>query len=110
MSAMNQMTDIKKHILAVLPRGDILFIVPPFVNARTPIIGPHILQTIARKLGFKTDILYVKLLLASIIGNDLYESISFGQPFRMLGERLFARSAYGLPPLGKSPELCVKSG
>ncbi len=104
---MNQLNAIKKQILDVLPQGDILFIVPPFVNARTPIIGPHILQTVARKLGFKTDILYVNLLLASIIGNDLYESISFGQPFRMLGERLFARSAHGLPPLGKSPELCL---
>jgi ribosomal peptide maturation radical SAM protein 1 len=54
------------------------------------------------------DILHLNLLLASVIGPDLYERVSYGQPFRMLGERLFARSAYGLPPLGKSPELCLE--
>lgn len=104
---MNQLKDVKKNILSVLNEGEILFIVPPFVTSRTPIMGPHILQTIAREHGYKTDILHLNLLLASIIGIDLYESICYGQPFRMLGERLFARSAYGLPPLGKSPELCL---
>ncbi len=104
---MNQLTDIKENILSVLKGGDILFIVPPFVTARTPILGPHILRSIAQEHGFKTDILHLNLLLASIIGIDLYESICYGQPFRMLGERLFAGSAYGLPPLGKSPELCL---
>ncbi len=104
---MNQLNDIKKNILSVLNEGDILFIVPPFVTARTPIMGPHILQSIAREHGYKTDILHLNLLLASIIGVDLYESICYGQPFRMLGERLFARSAHSLPPLGKSPELCL---
>jgi len=104
---MNKLADVKKNILSVHNEGDILFIVPPFVTSRTPIMGPHILQSIAREQGYKTDILHLNLLLASIIGIDLYESICYGQPFRMLGERLFARSAYGLPPLGKSPELCL---
>lgn len=45
---MNQLTDIKKNILSVLNEGDILFIVPPFVTSRTPIMGPHILQSIAQ--------------------------------------------------------------
>lgn len=104
---MKLLKDIRESILSLLHKdGDILFIVPPFVTTRTPILGPHILQSIAREHGYKTDILYINLLLASIIGTDLYESISYGQPYRMLGERLFARSAYGLPPLGKSPELC----
>ena len=104
---MNELKDVKKHIRSVLKGGDILFIVPPFVTSRTPILGPHILQSIALEHGYKANILYVNLLLASIIGTELYESISYGQPYRMLGERLFARSAYGLPPLGKSPELCL---
>ncbi len=105
---MNELKDIKEHILPVLKGGDIILIVPPFVTTRTPIIGPHILQAIAREQGYKADILYVNLLLASIIGFDLYESICYGQPFRMLGERLFAGSAYGLPPLGTSPEPCIE--
>jgi ribosomal peptide maturation radical SAM protein 1 len=104
---MNQLPDVKKNILSVLNDGDILFVVPPFVTVRTPIMGPHILQSIARVQGYKTGILHLNLLLASIIGIDLYESICYGQPFRMLGERLFARCAFGLPPLGKSPELCL---
>lgn len=72
-------------------------------------MGPHILQSIARRQGYKTEILYLNLLLASIIGSKLYETISYGQPSLMLGERLFARSAYGMPPLGTSPELCLNS-
>ncbi len=103
---MNQLKDFKKNILSVIGNGDILLIVPPFVTGRTPIMGPHILQSIAREQGYKADILYVNLVLASSIGIDFYEGISYGQPFRLLGERLFSRSAYGLPPLGKSPELC----
>ncbi|MCU0286739.1 MAG: RiPP maturation radical SAM C-methyltransferase [Acidobacteria bacterium] len=104
---MNRLTGIKQNILSMLKGGDILFIVPPFVTSRTPIIGPHILQSIAREQGYKTDILHLNLLFASLIGIESYESICYGQPFRMLGERLFARAAYDLPPLGKSPELCL---
>lgn len=95
-----------ESVLSILGGGDILLIVPPFVTSRTPILGPHILQSIARDLDYKTDILYVNLLLSSIMGVEPYESISYGQPFRLPGERLFARSAHGLPPLGRSPELC----
>lgn len=100
-------SSVKEDILSVIGDGDILFIVPPFVTTRTPILGPHILQTIAQEQGWKADILYLNLLLASRIRLDLYESVSYGQPFRMLGERLFARSAYGLPPLGNVPERCL---
>lgn len=106
---MNKLNNPKECILSVIGKGNILFIVPPFVTTRTPIMGPHILQNIAREQGYQADILYLNLLLASIIGTEQYESIAYGQPFRMLGERLFARSAYGLPPLGKSPELCENS-
>ena len=70
-------------------------------------MGPYILQSIAVKMGFKAEVLCLNQLLAATIGIKTYESVSYGQPFRMLGERLFARSAYGLPPLGKSPELCL---
>ncbi len=103
---MNQLADVKKQILSVLDGGDILFIVPPFVNVRIPMGGLHVLQSTANEQDYQADILYINILLASIIGNDIYEGINYGQPYRMLGERLFARSAYGLPPLGKSPELC----
>ncbi|MCP4152821.1 MAG: RiPP maturation radical SAM protein 1 [bacterium] len=98
--------NIKRFVLSVLGKGDILLIVPPFVTSRTPVMGPHILQAVAGEHGFTVEVLHLNLLTASIMGVNKYESICFGQPYRMLGERLFARSAYGLPPLGKKPELC----
>lgn len=99
---------ISEKITSAITGGDILFVIPPFVTTRTPIVGPHILQAIAAQQGYRAEILYLNLLLASAIGVDLYESVSYGQPFRMLGERLFARSAYGLPAMGKSPGYCLE--
>lgn len=100
---------VEEKIRSVTGEGDVLFIVPPFTN-NTPVIGPHILQAIAREKGYKADILYLNLLLASIIGYTLSESLGTSEQFQywiMLNERLFARSAYGLPPLGESPETCT---
>ncbi|MCP4158283.1 MAG: hypothetical protein GY757_61860, partial [bacterium] len=96
----------KNLVSSVLGKGNILLIVPPFVTCRTPVMGPHILQAVANQHSFTVDILHLNILTASTIGINKYESICFGQPYRMLGERLFARSAYGLPPLGNQPELC----
>ena len=98
---------IALKIQAALKGGEILLIVPPFVTSRTPVLGPLLLQAIARKQGRSCDVLHLNLLLAATIGPEQYESICYGQPFRMLGERLFARAACGLPSLGQSPELCL---
>jgi ribosomal peptide maturation radical SAM protein 1 len=100
---MQQLKDIKKHILPVLGEGEILLIIPPFGSIYDLALGPHILQALAREKGRKTDILYLNMLLASVIGHEQYEKIHDSPISRMLGERLFARSAYGLPALGKSP-------
>jgi ribosomal peptide maturation radical SAM protein 1 len=99
---------IKEKILSAIGNGEILFIFPPFSRScKGAPLDPHTLQALAIQQGYKADILYLNILLASLIGVDLYESISNAPRFWMLGERLFARSAYGLPPLGKSPELCT---
>lgn len=98
--------NIKNKVSQVLGNNDILFIIPPFVTTRTPILGPHILHALALQQDWTCDILYLNLLLASLAGLDLYESVSYAQPFQMLGERLFARSAHDLPPLGQKPKLC----
>jgi ribosomal peptide maturation radical SAM protein 1 len=103
---MQELKKTKENILSVVEGGDILIIVPPFGSSKYPTFGPHAIQSFAKKIGYKIDMLYLNLLLSSIIGIDLYESIAYSQFFWMLGERLFARSAYGLPPLGKTPELC----
>lgn len=101
------MKDIKQKILSVLEGGEILIIVPPFGSIRDICLGPHILQVLAKENGYNTDILYLNILLASIIGVERYEEIYFAPEFWMIGERLFARSAYGFPPLGHNPDCCA---
>lgn len=103
---MQQLKSIKEKIHSVIGDGEILFIVTPFGSSKCPTLGPHIIESYAKKIGYKTDILYLNTLLSSIIGFDLYERIAHAPLFWMLGERLFARSSYRLPPLGKSPEFC----
>lgn len=100
--------DIKNKLARALKGVDLLLIVPPAATTKSPILGPLILSGLAKEHGFSAQVLHLNLLLASIIGVELYESISFSQPFRLLGERLFARAAHGLPPLGLVPESCYE--
>lgn len=100
-------TSIMEKILPILNKGDVLLVVPPFGSINDVALGPHILQALAEENGCKTDILYLNILLASIIGVEHYENIYYAPEFWMLGERLFAGSAYGLPSLGKHPEYCA---
>lgn len=98
---------IRKKIRDVTEGGEILLIVPPFGSIEDVSLGVHILQAVARKNGHKADILYLNMLLASIMGIEPYKKVGNAPLFWMLGERLFARSAYGLPPLGRYPECCA---
>lgn len=102
--------DIQENLHAVLKGGDILLIIPPFAIRDYAILAPHLLQTIARQLGYKTEILYANILFAALLGEETYDKVSkFAYDLRwlMIGERLFARSAYGLPKLGKALQLNV---
>ncbi len=101
------MESMKKKLLSVLKGGEILFIFPPFSRScQGALLEPHTLQAIAKNRGYESDILYLNILLASIIGVDRYETIAGSPRHWMLGERLFARIAHGMPPLGRSPESC----
>ncbi|MGE5342556.1 MAG: RiPP maturation radical SAM C-methyltransferase [Candidatus Omnitrophota bacterium] len=107
---MNKIEDIKNLIQSALEPGDILLIVPPFTSILSPAFGPHILQIVSQEKGVKTNILYLNILLASILGVDITEDLNVQktlQYWSLIQERLFCRSAYGLPPLGKSPESCL---
>jgi len=100
-------TEIKQLLEQSLEGGDILLVVPPF-SSYTPALGPHILQKIAQQKGFKTEILYLDLLLAAVVGFDLSKKLGGLELFQywtMLNERLFSRKAYGMPALGHTPEL-----
>ena len=104
----NLLNDIKQHILSSLDGGDILFIVPPFTQNGIAVLAPHILQSLAEEAGYKTEILYANMLLASLMEKQMYSDICYLPTklhWMMLGERLFARSAYGLPPLGEFSEM-----
>lgn len=74
-----------------------LLIVPPFADVDRPSLAVHVLQACARQAGFRVDIFYANMLLASQIGVDRYSSL--GERFgRLAGEWLFARIAHGLTP------------
>lgn len=113
MSTNDSMKNIKTHVQAVLKGGDILFIAPPFADTAYSLLGPHILQALAHKMGYKADILYSNILFASLIGEKMYNDVSqfpFNLHWLKIGERLFSRSAYGLPALGTIEDMQSSSG
>lgn len=103
-SVMQHSKNIKEHIFSVLEKGDILLIVPPFASIIDMSLGPHLLHALAREKGYKANILYLNMLLASILGIERYQEIHLAPKYMVLGERLFARSAYDLPPLGRDAD------
>lgn len=81
-----------------------LIIVPPFARLNAPALGVHILQACAGAAGFQVKVLYANLMLSALIGPQNYTDICQTPASILLGERLFAASAYDLPPLGRQPE------
>jgi ribosomal peptide maturation radical SAM protein 1 len=101
---------LKKRVASLLGGWDspeasgdcpVLLIVPPFHSLKYPSLGLHLLQACGREAGFRVEVLYANMLLASIMGEDLYEDICHAPKETFAGERFFARSAFGLPPLGR---------
>ena len=83
--------------------GDVLLVVPPFFDVATPSLAVHILQACAREAGYTASVLYANILLAAMLGVEDYTEVGFPRvypPQALLGERLFARAAYGMAPLG----------
>jgi ribosomal peptide maturation radical SAM protein 1 len=72
-----------------------LLIVPPFAGVDRPSLGLHLLQANARRAGFEIAVFYANLFLAQVIGPELYKAISYAPTFWLLGERFFAKAAYG---------------
>jgi ribosomal peptide maturation radical SAM protein 1 len=66
-----------------------------------------VLQACARAAGFRVSVLYANLWLAAVLGEANYTEIgtpTVYPPQALVGERLFARSAHGMPPLGHWPD------
>ena len=87
------------------PRCDVLIVVPPFFELHYPSLGAHVLQACGRAAGFRVRVLYANLLCASFIGLRRYRTFSQAPLGTFVGERLFARSAYGTAPLGRRGQM-----
>jgi ribosomal peptide maturation radical SAM protein 1 len=85
---------------SLLREGEALIIVPPFFLVDQPSLAAHLLQSCAGQAGFRVSVLYANILLASAIGVEVYNAFCSLQGNALIGERLFARSAHGLEPLG----------
>jgi ribosomal peptide maturation radical SAM protein 1 len=83
---------------------DAVLIVPPFFPVDYPALGVHMLQACAREAGLDVRVVYANLLLAARIGEEAYSTLMYSPTRTLLGERFFARCAYGLPALGRRPE------
>ena len=84
--------------------ADAVLIVPPFADIYCPSLGVHLLQAAAEQVGLKVRVLYANLLFAILSGEDLYNTIGYGRSNWMWGERIFAATAFSLPPLGYETE------
>src|SRR5262245_19048793 len=84
---------------------DALILVPPFFDPRYPSLSAHVLQACARAAGFRVRALYANLLFTSYLGHQRYATVAQAPDSTFLCERLFARSAYGVPPLGKQSDM-----
>ena len=79
---------------------DAVLIVPPFADINRPSLGVHLLQAVAERAGLRVRVLYANLLFAGLSGESLYKAMCTGKYSQFWGERIFAATAFGLPPLG----------
>lgn len=87
-------------ITSVLRPAQGVLVVPPFAALERPNLGVHLLQAIARERGVELQVLYANLMFAAFFDEKTHISLARGHYSLFLGERLFARAAFDLPPLG----------
>jgi ribosomal peptide maturation radical SAM protein 1 len=89
---------------AWLPDSDVLLIVPPFAPVNRACLGVHLLQACAKQTGFEVAVFYANLAAAAAFGPRRYLAVHDAPPNLFAGERVFAASAYGVPPLGRDAD------
>ncbi len=99
------MTAAAPDVRELLPEADALIIVPPFLAIEQPSLAAHVLQACGRQAGFRVGLLYANVHLAAVLGKEAYfevciPSVCYPLELALLGERMFARAAHDLPPLG----------
>lgn len=96
---MNLINELKKTIKP----ADVLLIVPPFASIDRTCLAVHLLKACANASGFSTEILYANVLFASIVGElNYYFLCHTGLEREFVGERYFARVAYGKASFGNN--------
>jgi ribosomal peptide maturation radical SAM protein 1 len=85
-----------------IPLGDadVLIIVPPFAALESPSLAAHLLQACGRRAGFEVRVLYASMLFAAVVGEERYSRVCYAPTGEFIGERLFARCAYGIRSQG----------
>lgn len=86
----------------LLEPGDVLIIVPPFWYREYPSLGVHILQASCKHKGVRAGVFYANLFFSNLIGPMVHDTIIRVNQAIFIGERLFAASAFGLPPMGRN--------
>jgi ribosomal peptide maturation radical SAM protein 1 len=80
--------------------ADIVLVVPPFAHLTWPALGVHVLQAVARRAGWSTEVVYGNVTYAARIGEVAYSRLCNAPGDWLLGERIFRAAAFGLPPIG----------
>ena len=94
------MLKVPYDVIDVLRPARVMIIVPPFAFIDRPALGVHLLQGVGRRLGIDVQVLYAKMLFAGFVGHDLYEALATMSYSLFMGERSFARAAFGVPRWG----------
>jgi ribosomal peptide maturation radical SAM protein 1 len=91
------------EVTSLVAPGDALIVVPPFCEVQSPSLGAHVLQACAQRAGFTVGVLYANMLFARNVGRRWQDTelLEKAASVELVGERLFARGAFGVPPLGR---------
>lgn len=79
-------------------RTDVVLIEPPFAAINRPSLGLHLLQAIATREGISVSVQYENLHLAAEFGEAAYQELCFLPTGFLVGERIFAHTAFGGNP------------
>lgn len=83
------------EVLRQQSERDALLILPPFAGIDRPSLGLHTLQACAKSAGLGVSVLYANVLFARILSESRYERLCYAPTSDLLGERIFAKAAYG---------------
>jgi len=86
---------LQSSLAAMKP--DAVLVVSPFASVGRPSLGCHLLQACAGRRGHRVAVVYGSAVFAALIGEDRYRAIERATFSALIGERLFASVAHGIP-------------